>query len=80
MKRGCCIFEDGKTRDCPWSKSGGCSFQIGTPTQRVSTPPPPEVEGLLSRQSGIGKEQLGWRREMGRQGEREARQEDSIDG
>ena len=22
-------------------KGGGCSFQIGTPTQRVSTPPPP---------------------------------------
>ena len=41
MKRGGCKFEDGKTRDCPWSKTGGCSFQIGTPTQRVSTPPPP---------------------------------------
>ena len=37
MKRGGCKFEDGKTRGCPWPKTGGCSFHIGTPTQRVKT-------------------------------------------
>ena len=41
MKRGGCKFGDSKTRGCPLSKSGGCSFAVSTQPQRVSAPPPP---------------------------------------
>ena len=41
MKRGGCKYGDGKTRGCPFSKKGGCSFAVGTQAQRVSAPPPP---------------------------------------
>ena len=39
MKRGVCKFGYGKTRGCPLSKKGGCSFAVGTQAQRVSAPP-----------------------------------------
>ena len=41
MKRGGSKFGDGKTTGCPLSKKGGCSFAVGTQTQRVNAPPPP---------------------------------------
>ena len=40
MKRGGCKFGYGKTRGCPLSKKGGCSFAVVTQAQRVSPPPP----------------------------------------
>ena len=49
MKRGGCKFGDGKTRGCPWPKRGGCSFQMGTQTQRVNTPPPPPPHWAIER-------------------------------
>ena len=33
VKSGGCKFGDDKTRGCPLSKKGGCSFAVGTQTQ-----------------------------------------------
>ena len=41
MKRGGFKFSNGKTRGCSWPKRWGCSFRIGTQTQRGAVPPPP---------------------------------------
>ena len=50
MKRGGCKFGDGKTRGYP----GGCSFAVGTQTQRVSAPPPPWSERCGTRWGRVG--------------------------
>ena len=42
-ENGGCKFGDSKTRGCPLSKKGGCSFAVGTQSQRVSSPPPPPL-------------------------------------
>ena len=47
MKRRGCKFGDGKTRGCPLSKKGGCSFAVGTQAQRVSAPPGGNIGDLF---------------------------------